>query len=550
MSALAAGAENNLVQMDIRKTGDSSVDMTFLTSENYNDNISVLPKSDNKYVILIPKATSAGYSRPNLNGVKDLISSVDVKNVEDGGYTKITIITTKPLNIKTSAQKSAPITPEQREYESLIAQANTIKKDALSKIPPTPVPQKTAITVNKTEPAKPTPQAKPQPPKKETVKKPDIKLTAVTPKPAPKTEPAPVKPAEKVENIVPKALPALPDDSPAPKNHSNMPKTLAFILIPILALISAAKMLKNSVQNSNQLKNDFVRRTRPPEKTVAYNNITDNEELNWQEKYKQFLAQTGQPEKAYAFIKPAAQNPQQKRKKTLPALEPVITETPEIVEYKVYSEEDLIRTGFKKIKKLKAFADPLSVSERERVKHNSRFKKYDIPERETVDLSQSILYTNPRIMQEANLKRGYPMKDYIMSSVEEFFSMPDNRHRIKDSMASGLNRTQKAAPVPSFNNSSNPIKSASNDGYLDNLVVKSGFHIDKDRGFFMVQHEDASAVIGKINDEIFVLKKFDKRVDTPIQVRKDKNNVYMVKADNFKSLVEVTGDKMGVLIEL
>ncbi|MDR1327137.1 MAG: hypothetical protein LBJ74_01880 [Heliobacteriaceae bacterium] len=572
-SGLFASAENSLVQMDIRKSGDNTVDMTFFTSGNYNDNISVLPKSDNKYVILLPKAASAGYSKPNLNGVKDLISGIDIKNVEDGGYTKITIITTKPLNITTSAKKSVPVTPEQREYETLIAQANAIKKDSLSKIPPAPVTQKTAITVNKAGPQKPAPkQTKPQPPKKESPKKSDIKLTEVTPKPKTTS----VKPTEKIENIVPAALPdastALPDVSQSPaapvKEPSKLPKTLAFILIPILAFISAAKMIKNSVQNSNQLTNDFVRRTRPakpePAAVGKYSDIINNDDLNWQEKYKQHLEETVQPEKNYAFIKtskkPAVQKPkpQQKRKKVLPAAEPVITEVPEIIEHKkVHSEEDSIKTSLKKATakpkmKIKGFDNPLSDSDRDRVKHNSRFKKYDVPERETVDLSRSMLYTNPRTPEDANLKMGgYPMKKYIISSIEEFFATPDaNKRRIKDSMASGLNRTQKAAPVPSFNKSSNPIKSSFNDNYLDNLVIKSGFHIDKNRGFFMVQHGETSAVIGKINDEIFMLKKFDKRVDTPIQVRKDKNNVYMVKADNFKSLVEVTDNKIGVLIEL
>ena len=47
-----------------------------------------------------------------------------------------------------------------------------------------------------------------------------------------------------------------------------------------------------------------------------------------------------------------------------------------------------------------------------------------------------------------------------------------------------------------------------------------------------------------------VKKKFDKNVTNPIQVRHDNANVYMVKAGDFKSLVEVDKDKMGVLIEL
>lgn len=58
------------------------------------------------------------------------------------------------------------------------------------------------------------------------------------------------------------------------------------------------------------------------------------------------------------------------------------------------------------------------------------------------------------------------------------------------------------------------------------------------------------ALIGRIKEEIFVLKKFDTQIEKPLQVRQDNPNVYMVKTDGFRSLVEVNDNKMGVLIEL
>ena len=99
----------------------------------------------------------------------------------------------------------------------------------------------------------------------------------------------------------------------------------------------------------------------------------------------------------------------------------------------------------------------------------------------------------------------------------------------------------------------NPISKLRNetkDSYLNGLIIKSGFNIDDNKGFYVVNLEGNSALVGRINDEIFVLKKFDRNVEKPIQVRHDNANVYMVKAGGFKSLVEVNEDKMGVLIEL
>ena len=94
------------------------------------------------------------------------------------------------------------------------------------------------------------------------------------------------------------------------------------------------------------------------------------------------------------------------------------------------------------------------------------------------------------------------------------------------------------------------MRNETKSSYLNGLIVKSGYNIDNNKGFYVVNLDGKSALIGKVNDEVFVLKKFDTNVTNPIQVRHDNANVYMVKAGDFKSLVEVTDQKMGVLIEL
>ena len=149
VSKTFANGENNLVQLDLKKTSNNTVDVTLFTTNNYSDNVMVRKKSDNKYVILIPKVQSSGFSNSSLSGVKDLVSNVDVKTVNDtsGGYTKVTLITTKPLDIKTRTQKSGPVTEEQKEYRTLIAEANAVK-NRINK-PEPQKPPKTEVTVNK-----------------------------------------------------------------------------------------------------------------------------------------------------------------------------------------------------------------------------------------------------------------------------------------------------------------------------------------------------------------------------------------------------------------
>ena len=110
---------NSLTQLDVRKGGnDSSVEVTLYTTDPYGDNIAVTQKADNTYVILMPNLAGSAGASPDISGIKDIVSDVDVKSVSDGGhgYTKVTLTTTKPVSVKTRLEKSMPVTPEQLVY--------------------------------------------------------------------------------------------------------------------------------------------------------------------------------------------------------------------------------------------------------------------------------------------------------------------------------------------------------------------------------------------------------------------------------------------------
>ena len=659
VSETFANAENNnLVQLDLKRSSNNSVDVTLFTSNNYNDNVLVRKKSDNKYVILIPKVQSNGYSSSSLTGVKDLVSNVDVKTVNDtnGGYTKVTLITTKPLDIKTNTQKSSPVTAEQKEYKTLIAQANAVKNNiAKPASQPQKSVQKTEVTVNKAvqnknaskqtiqkstknittqktkqENITPIKTEIPKIQEAQKVVKPDIKLKEINPE---KTDRQVRKEylAELIqETKLQKELEQAPQENLSNTNtiagttfdepvkdiselpiennltlkekiknkliafkNSNLPKPIKFGLLPILGFIFILNLIKASLVKSKELKDSFIEHLakRPPIlNTVKYNNIVNNSELSWQEKYQRYLDESAKPvprannKGHYTFIKTPAEPAQndiieQKRK----ALEQMLEETaynvsdasinPEIIE--VQNEEDAIQ----KTIKFKAFDSrktSLNITSRDKIK--SRFKKYEkeIPlhEQKNIELGESLLHSNRRSLKDANLKvedvenRGVKMKfkpsEYIMSSIDEFFSIIDKEKSVKEIKQNiTTNPINNNKPIPKFDiplpkkdsntKQTNPITKLHNDtksSYINGLIVKSGFNIDDNKGFYIVNLDGKSALIGKVNDEVFVLKKFDKNVTSPIQVRHDNANVYMVKAEGFKSLVEVNNDKMGVLIEL
>ena len=769
---------NSLTQLDIRKanSASSTVDVMLYTTTPYADSIAVTKKSDNKYVILMPNVSSAAGGKPDLSGIKDIISDIDVKSVNDGagGYTKVTLITTKPLNIRAQAKNTVPLTPEQKAYKNLIAQSRTHTNTPVYIPDSRKLEPKTTVTVNKpVQPVKMVPakqqtqEAAPQ--KKESIldtaqqklktaaKPKEVRKTDVQKNETVKTgntksvQSKPVK--EDISKHVPDVLlPAAKADVKPPVKHNgietglklikqhidnilpNMPVTLAMILIPVLGLLFLLKLIKSSIISSTFLRSSFKEHLETqPVLATDYEEIISNPNLNWQEKYQKFIAETGSKveklkSKKYSFITPqantkvqydlaedtvkiqpkAAANPapvskfaavkaskkakgktikmddavvelekqiekleaekavepakisqapkaqdmpksqtpapvQEEKKvndmmeneKYLVSLEKLLHESPDVEktpldeesilktleqnfrDITVQSEDDMIASKMTevaknnqtaKIKKLKAFADKVALEETHRnkplPKTREEVRNSSNKEGRHVNLGYSALHSNPRMLDGGNLSvadliaksskfmrnpapKTEPLKPsenvfdkpavfqnqskpvfenekgYTMSSLEEFFALPEENNgatasaslsnKVAESLAQIKPSMKMQKAVPAKDNVTNPIaqlKADTKENYLNGLIVKSGYNIDKNRGFYIVNLDGETALVGRIKEEIFVLKKFSGNVERPIQVRQDNPNVYMVKADGFRSLVEVDNDKMNVLIEL
>ena len=637
VSGTFANGGNNLVQLDLKKSSNNSVNVTLFTSNGYNDNVMVRKKSDNKYVILIPKVQSSGYSASNLNGVRDLVSNVDVKTVNDtnGGYTKVTLITTKPLDIKTSAQKSSPVTEEQKEYKTLIAQANAVKNNiGKQETPQRKYAQKTEITVNKAAASvtqktnKTTTQTNSAKQIEKQKNAPKIKLTEVNPQAKKEKQDRQIRRAqlaeliqevkqEKIAEHIPDktVAPAVPASAPVVNNVpvqevkdiKEMPKVeqpkktsilskikhkakkglkpVGITLASLFGLIFISRLIRAIAATTKEVKASFVEQlaqNHSNSESFKYNDITDDDELSWQEKYKRYLDASAKPvpragnKGNYTFIKTPAE-PVRKLNRKRNDLEKMVTEIakshtneiqPEIVE--VQNEDDAIQKAIK-FKAFDSHRATLDTTSRDKIR--SRFKKYEnelpLHEQKNVELGKSILHSNPRKLKGANLdvadvdknRIKYDPSDYIMSSVDEYLSILDKESEKAPQQVSieqtpvlpAVKAIDKTEIRPIAKSQTNPITkqhSETKASYLNGLIVKSGYNIDNNKGFYIVNVDGKSALIGKVNDEVFVLKRFDSNVTNPIQVRHDNANVYMVKAGGFKSLVEVTNDKMGVLIEL
>lgn len=665
-SDIALGA-NSLVQMDIKKANQDTVDFTLYTSETAKDNVIVRKKSDNKYVVLVPGVSSA-MTKPDFYSVKDVITNIDVKSVADtaDGYTKMTVITKKPLNIRTKTVKSGPITAEQKEYRSLLAVANTPKLDNIK-----PVAKTETL---KTEVQKPvTPQVKTSAvseiitPEVLNLKKLELLSNPSTPQPKVETSAKVSEPIVEVSKTKVKTnkkeqterksfvkelqndvlqnddtelamnVPTLDNETNVNHNKTSFKTkvkekwnnqiypwitskisanpTWVMILCPLLFLLFMFRLIKKSVEKSRDLRAAFVNKVKGESThiTKKYTDITGDETLSWREKYQRYNDAVQNPEKynqeklerarqKYAFIK-NINSVEEKRQ----SLESMVAQNEVQTFGGVSSETDVINNQMKKVH-LKGFATNPSLRATSRNKMRDSIEQiqgnYNQNVQPNVELNNSILNQSVRNFSDANLnlsdveektkslkelKRMEELrkKDYEMSSLEEFFSIPEplvsevqekpikmistpkksssefaseNLQKLEPTMrmprpyqaASGINLS-KAFANP-FNKKDGTIKMISTPkpqkSPIDEIKVSSHYEIDENRGFMMVSLDGKSALIGKVNDEITVLKEFNHIVEQQLQVRKDKENVYMVKIEDFKSLIEIGESKMGVLIEL
>ena len=242
----------------------------------------------------------------------------------------------------------------------------------------------------------------------------------------------------------------------------------------------------------------------------------------------------------------------------------------------VQKEEDAISNSIRKAPKLKSFANKLALEETRRYspspKYHSDIIKSKGIESKYVNLENSRLYSSGRTFENANLssadlitrnkiKSNRAMTSSVKSStgktgkyttisVDEFFDSIDSSSKIT---ASATLASRVADRLTAISNSSEKAETKAPNvaNPLEGKVIKAGYNIDETSGFYIITDKEGHcSLIGKANNEVTVLKDFSHFVDAKLQVRKDGDNVYIVKAAGERYLVEVNGSKMGVLIEL
>ena len=349
---------NDINKLDIKRTNSngSALNVTVYTTNPYDENVAVTQKGDNKYVILIPNISGANASNVDFSSLKDVVSDVNVKSVNDGagGYTKVTLTTTKPVSISTSTRKSAPLTEEQKAYKNLIAQSRGY--DTQTQRGETAKPRATAQTTTVSAPVakniqtpviSQTPIEEPGSKNEDTSAKPKTvinKIKSIVDSSANQTKKAEesVDNSKKVVN-----LPALDtsfkketekvkdttlqdlkndiiSENKKPKEQAvvetpqveetvnktaevfenvqnqingegfnkTMITTILLLIASLIGITALFRMVKKSLEHSVALRKSFKENLKesPHPKVADYSDIVEDASLNWQEKYQKFIS--------------------------------------------------------------------------------------------------------------------------------------------------------------------------------------------------------------------------------------------------------------------
>lgn len=660
----AVFAGSDLLRMDVKKaSSDDTVDVTFYTTGAPTNTV-VTRKSGNTYVVLLPNVAGNQSIVPSLGGVRDLVSDVSVKNVDDGigGYTKVTFNTTKPVKIQTYTKKTAPLTKAQQDYKNLIAQNSKFDSDKkfenfkksststtstvkpVSAVTPkatakpvevkntTPQTNQTKTTQNKTTAGttkialKPVaihvPVVKPEAVKPKTTVAQDNKVakqvvndkTSGTKNAEPKVE-VKTQTAQETKPVATAPAPAFdlknpPADSKNAKadNSKAVEKTVktktaqkglpiipiagALSVIGIFILGALMNIIAKAVKNNTQLKEYLENYNSEPAQANNgdYSQIADNDNLSWQEKYKLYSqAKNTQNQGGASYVTNLAGSNGVLVNDAMAArvsrMEHALSQTPSMNQFSsspkgVQSEDDAITRKMSGLN-LKSFAKnlDLKMASRQNLPAENSTVTEPLKEGRHVTLKNTgltmsqrnigghgfsisdLVRTGRRFLPKPKVtdEMNEIQEQYLVSSMEEYLSIVDRENDLMETIENSPVTEEITNMIHKRNRSDmmsvtnpmqkkTPFKKPKASDF--NISIKSRYDIDNDKSIYMVESDGISALIGKIGENVYVLKKFDKIVNKPLQVRLDYGSVYIVRVGNFKCLVDVAEDKMGTLLEI
>ncbi len=581
--------------------------------QDYKNLISQNNKFDPDKKMANFKKTSTSASTTATSSVKPAVSTTAKTTVTKSPVTTSKTTTAKPVEAKkvtpqTTQTKATTQNTNKIALKPVAVHVPVIKKDSVKSSAQTVV--KVQPKTTKTEAVKPKTEVKQvaksaQKTEVKSVQKTEVKQNI---KPVQKVE---VKPEVKPVDVKP--VPAFDLKNPPAQSKSakadkskTVEKTVktktagkSLPIIPIAGALSVIgifilgalmNIIARAVKNNSQLKEYLENYNSESEKVKDddYTQIADNDNLSWQEKYKLYSqAKDGQNQSGTSYVtniggtKGVLVNDMAAK---VSQMEHALSQTPSMKQFSaspkdVQSEEEAIARRMSGLN-LKSFAKNLDLKMTSR--HSLPLESENtvtepLHEGPHVKLKNSGLNVSRRNFGGHGLsisdlvrtgRRFLPknkisdeMKEiqeqYLISSMEEYLSIIDNENNQQESVSAITEEITNMIPKRSRSEmmsvtnplgSKVPFKKSQTSDF--NISIKSKYDIDNNKSILMVESDGVSALIGKIGENVYVLKKFDKIVNKSLQVRLDYGSVYIVKVGGFKCLVDVAEDKMRTLLEI
>lgn len=572
--------QNNLIKTEVHKNSLGAVKVTLYTSKPYSEGVSVNKKSATEYVILMPETSNSLTTKPSIASVSDVVKSVEVKTQQYGnqlrGYTKITISTTKPIEIVPHVQTLSASQFSDKDYNELLAEATKAKKTVSKKEPTAKISPKKGQEVLKTkkettkkelaEKKSKAPLLAEVPSKKVLEKKKSSKNEAVRESKKVKSEPRSARVASKPEKIeksidntasnTPKqqvkeepaqtpAATSSPEqqavqeptsETPVSQNVPPVVEQTAVAPVEPVSQVSEIQKYKNIIKNNiyaafgliiaiflillmaarkmtkNLKKQKEIFTSNLEEKPVSAVDYSEKikDDMNWREKYQTYV----DTKESSESVEPA--RPEKDFSSDLQELDGLFGNEPLNIEEE---QNDTPQTE--------------NEPEVQPIQASSDFDEVEDYSMEDVEVSIDDLFDDEDEFDEGVIPETESLID------EDLLDEEDETELVQED-----EEVLYFEPEP-------VVQEVEEE---EDELIKSEFIISDGKGFYLVDFEDTTALVGQIDDEIFVLKRFNEKVKAPIQARlnetKQNSLNYMTKVGSFKGIVEVTPDKMNLLIEL
>lgn len=514
--------QNNLLKADLSQTSQGTVVLNLYMSKPYSEPVAVNKKSETEYVILLPETSNSMTSKPALKQNVSIIKNIEVKTQQYSekikGYTKIAVSSTKPVVILTQMHTlNSSDYISDKDYRELLSQMveKELTKQSKTKQAKVAKPQlasspKIENILSKKQIKE---QSKPKADKIQPVK------TEVAQEAVKEKLQAPMEDKSKQEKESQLAAQTQPEQEQLPKEilkiNTEPPKSIKSSITE-----TSLTSIKNIIKNENfvlfgsilagllflllLIKKAAKKVTKQSVQDEGYNETFEQNPVDISNYTQEFTEDMSWKEKFQTYVDATQTNKN-------PSVEDILQEEPAL------SDEDFPIINEKPI--IAPEPNYENISSETSSEKTFREFVYANQEPEKEDISLDALFGGD--------EENYDLEE---EAFEEIFD----------------------EDVINIDESS--FYSESTNKAEENELVKSEFNIDANKGFYLVDFEDKTALVGHIDDEIFILKRFENRINGMLQARinekRGSSASYMTKVGNFRGLVEVTPEKMNLLIEL